>query len=231
MKPQIVTPAKPEAPPTYHDVRFTYDPARAAVWRVICGYLQRFIDQKEPVLELGAGYGEFSRFIHATGKWALDVNPGLVAYWPEDVHAVVQSALDPLPLDPASVATVFASNFFEHFSLAECRAVLGQVRRVLKPGGRLVAVQPNFRLEPGRYFDDYTHVTPFTDCGFTDFLRSLGWRIAHCEPRFLPLTMKSSLPKWGWLVELYLALPWRPRAGQFLVVAEAPTGPVEYVAR
>jgi hypothetical protein len=43
----------------------------------------------------------------------------------------------------------------------------------------------------------------------------------RAEPRFLPFSMKSRLPKVGWLVSLYLALPWRPLAGQFLLVAEA----------
>jgi hypothetical protein len=71
------------------------------------------------------------------------------------------------------------------------------------------------------YFDDYTHKTPFTDAGFADFLESLGWQIIHREPRFLPFSMKARLPKWSWLVKIYLALPYRPVAGQFLIVAES----------
>jgi len=182
--------------------------------------VQRFLLEDEAALELGAGYGEFSRFIRAREKWALDVNPELTAHWPEDVRPLIQSALKGLPFAPASLGNVVASNFFEHFLIEDCESILGEVGRVLKPGGRLLVIQPNFRLEPGRYYDDYTHKTPFTDVGFTDFLRSLGWGIRHSEPRFLPFTMKSRLPKWGWLVDLYLALPYRPAAGQFLVVAE-----------
>ena len=83
-------------------------------------------------------------------------------------------------------------------------------------------IQPNFRLEPRRYFDDYTHKTIFTDGGFQDFLHSLGWKVVRREGRFLPFSMKSRLPVWGPLVSLYLALPLRPLAGQFLVVAEPP---------
>ena len=60
------------------------------------------------------------------------------------------------------------------------------------------------------------------DAAFADFLQALGWAIVHREGRFLPFTMKSRLPKWSWLVDLYLALPVRPLAGQFLIVAEAP---------
>ena len=199
-----------------------YDPERAAVWRPICRYVQRFAREDEALLDLGAGYGEFSRFIRAREKWALDINPELPRYWAEGVRPLIQSVLAPLPFAPDALGTVLTSNLFEHFTLDECRTILQEVRRVLMPGGRLIIVQPNFRLEPNRYYDDYTHKTPFTDVGFTDFIRSLGWRVVHQEPRFMPFSIKSRLPKWGWLVDLYLALPYRPAAGQFLVVAENP---------
>jgi len=41
-------------------------------------------------------------------------------------------------------------------------------------------------------------------------------------PRFLPLTMKSRLPRWRWAVALYLRLPVRPMAKQMLLVAARP---------
>ena len=205
---------------TYHEIRFPYDPRRAKVWKALAGYLQKWVDPQGGLLELGAGYGEFSREITAGEKWALDMNPALVEYWGKDVKPLIQSALDPLPIESGSLATVFASNFFEHFTLEQGAEILAEARRVLRPGGRLVAVQPNFRLEPGRYFDDYTHRTAYTNNGFSDFLRASGYRIVHSEPRFTPFSMKSRFPVAGWLVRLYLALPWRPLAGQFLVVAE-----------
>jgi SAM-dependent methyltransferase len=206
----------------YHEVRFTFDARRAAVWRAICRYLQRWVSEQEGLLELGAGYGEFSREISAFRKWALDQNACLVQYWERSVTPLIQSATDPLPLANGSVATVFASNFFEHFTLEQATGILSEASRILRSGGRLIVVQPNFRLEPRRYFDDYTHRTAFTDNGFQDFLRALNWKIVHSEARFLPFTMKSRLPTAEWLVRLYLAMPIRPLAGQFLVVAEKP---------
>jgi len=63
----------------YHNIRFPYDPRRAGVWRVIARYLQPWVDPAQPLLELGAGYGEFSREIRASSKWSLDQNPALAA--------------------------------------------------------------------------------------------------------------------------------------------------------
>lgn len=206
----------------YHQTRFAFDPERAKVWRALCRYLQKWVDPKAGSLDLGAGYGEFSRFIESAPgqKWALDLNPELPAHWGDSVRPLIQPALDPLPIASASLGTVFASNFFEHFTADEGQQILAEVRRVLKPGGRFIAVQPNFRLEPGRYFDDYTHKTAYTDAGFSGLLAASGFRVVHCEPRFTPFTMKSRWPKAEWMVSLYLALPCRPLAGQFLVVAE-----------
>ena len=208
----------------YHAIRFPFDARRAAVWREICAYLQRFVSESGGLLELGAGYGEASRFLRAGRKWAMDLNPELVESWPADVRPLIQSALEDWPLPDESLETVFASNFFEHFTLPEAEIILRRAARALQPGGRLIVVQPNFRLEPRRYFDDYTHKSIFTDTGFGDFVQAQGWRLAHVEGRFVPFSMKSRLPASGWLVRAYLALPWRPLAGQFLSVAERPAG-------
>lgn len=207
---------------SYHDVRFFYDPRRAPVWRAVARYLQRWVCEDAPLLDLGAGYGEFTRAVRARERWAMEQDPALQEYWDSEVRPLFQSVLAPWPLRDSYLGTVFASNFFEHFTIAEGEAILAEARRALRPGGRLIAVQPNFRLEPRRYFDDYTHRTAFSHVSFPDLLRVQGWRIVHVEPRFMPFTMKSSrLPTAEWLVNLYLALPYRPLAGQFLVVAES----------
>ncbi len=207
---------------SYHEVRFPFDARRAGVWKVIANYLQPWVAADEDLLDLGAGYGDFSREIRAGRKWALEQNGALVKYWPEAVTPLIQSAGDPWPLKSGSMGTILASNFFEHFTLEQGAEILDEAKHVLRPGGRLIVVQPNFRLEPRRYFDDYTHRTAYTDNGFRDFLLASGWKIMHSEPRFLPFSMKSRLPTAEWLVRFYLALPYRPMAGQFLVVAEKP---------
>jgi ubiquinone/menaquinone biosynthesis C-methylase UbiE len=204
----------------YHQIRFSYDARRAAPWRAIARYLQRWVDPGASLLELGAGYGEFSKSIRAARKWALDNNPALIEHWGTRITPLIQQAFEKLPLSTGSMDVVFASNFFEHFTQDEGREILSEAWRVLRPSGRLIVVQPNFRLEPRRYFDDYTHKTIYTDNGFRDFLLAQGWTIAHIEPRFTPFSMKSRFPTAEWLVRLYLASPVRPLAGQFLVVAE-----------
>ena len=82
-------PAVSETAEAYHQIRFVYDKRRAAVWRAITRYLETWVHADEGLLELGAGYGEFSSEVHAAQKWALDLNPALVEYWDRSVTPLI----------------------------------------------------------------------------------------------------------------------------------------------
>ena len=93
---------------------------------------------------------------------------------------------------------------------------------MLKPGGRLIIIQPNFRYCAREYFDDYTHVSVFSHVSLADALGAAGFYVDVVVPRFMPLTLKSRLPQWPWAVALYLRSPIRPLAKQMLLVASRP---------
>jgi hypothetical protein len=92
---------------------------------------------------------------------------------------------------------------------------------VLEPGGRLVNMQPNIRVEPGRYWDFYDHLLPLSDRSAVEAFLQAGFTVERVIPRFVPFTTKSVLPQHPLLVRAYLALPlaWRFLGGQFLIVA------------
>jgi SAM-dependent methyltransferase len=203
----------------YYATRFTSDPRRRAVWRHVSSYLQRWINPSADVLELGAGYCDFSNTISARSRTAVDIEPRFVESADAGVVTVVGSCTDLSHFADASFDVVFASNLLEHLDREAVATTLSEVRRVLRHAGRLIVVQPNFRLRPREYFDDYTHVAVFTDRSLPDLLDASGFTTEHLEARFLPLTLKSRLAFGHKLVPLYLRLPWRPLAGQMLVVA------------
>ncbi|RIK91693.1 MAG: methyltransferase type 11 [Proteobacteria bacterium] len=207
----------------YFRSRFVPEAGRAATWRVVCRYLERFVPADARLLDLGAGYCSFVNHVRAAERHALDAYPGFVAFADAGVRTHVGSCTDLSAFAPRSLDVVFASNLLEHLGGEELEATLREVVRVLAPGGRFVLVQPNFRYCVREYFDDYTHRTVFTHVSLADLLRAHGFEIERVEPRFLPLSFKSRLPTWPWLVRLYLALPWRPKAGQMLVVGRRGT--------
>ena len=207
----------------YYATRFRPDPRRARLWDHLTRYLARYVPPAGTVLELGAGYCYFINQIQGTRRIAVDLGDHVSAHAAPGVEAVNADARAYLAsLPDGSVDFVFASNFLEHFDWPDLDAMGRHVLRVLRPGGRIGLVQPNFRLAPGRYFDDYTHRAIFTDVSLTDWLESLGFRVIECVPRFLPLTVKSRMGGMTFLVPFYLRSPWRPMAGQMFVLAERP---------
>jgi SAM-dependent methyltransferase len=188
------------------------------VWAAICAYLQRYVDPADTVLELGAGYCDFINQIRAGKKLALDVNAEVAKYCAPDV-TFLHAGADAIPIDVGSVNVILASNLLEHLGARELDGLFAHIDRILTPGGRLILIQPNIYYAYRRYWDDYTHVKAFSHVSLPDFLVSKRFTIVTVEKRFLPLTLKSALPKSSWLTTLYLSLPWRPMAGQMLVVA------------
>lgn len=203
----------------YFATRLGADAARAAVWTHIARYLQRWVPAEGAVLDLAAGWADFAGAVRAQRRVAFDRRSDLAAVVPAGVEAVVGDVVDLGAFGDATFDAVMASNLLEHLSHEDVDRCLDEAHRVLRPGGHLLLVQPNFRLAPRTYFDDYTHRTIFTDRSLADRVTARGFQVVRVEARFLPLTLKSRLRSAHRLVPLYLRLPWRPLAGQMLVVA------------
>jgi SAM-dependent methyltransferase len=206
----------------YFQTRFAFDPKREVVWREITAYFHArgIIPRGGTVLELGAAYCHFINNIDAREKIALDSSAISVQYAGPHVRVLTQPCDEPLPLDAGSIDVVFASNLFEHLTHAQLASTAREILRVLRPGGRLVIVQPNYAYCARQYFDDYTHVSVFSHVSLPDFLAEQGFAPVLVEPRFLPFSMKSRLPVVPLAIRLYLNLPLRPFAGQMLLVLE-----------
>lgn len=194
--------------------------ARRGVWQEIVRWVRRDAPAVETMVELGCGYGDFIDQFPAKRRIAFDLNPEMRRYLGPEVELRVEDALALGNLPTASVDLVFASNFLEHLPGDRVDALLEIVHRVLRPGGRLMLLQPNHRRCAAHYFDDPTHVTIFDDRNIGAWLERAGLRVVRLVPGLLPFSMKSRGPKWPWLVGLYLRLPLRPFAAQMYVVAE-----------
>jgi SAM-dependent methyltransferase len=205
----------------YHTAHLPEDPARAVVWKVIAEHLSAWVPPTARVLEIGAGYCNWINNVVAAGRVAVDIWPDMVRHAGNGVEALILDVSRELPtLGPAAFDVVLASNIFEHFESGVVASVVDNVGRLLKPGGRLIVIQPNFRYAAKHYFDDYTHRSVFTDVSLPNLLRAHGFAIDRVDPKFLPYSMRGTkLPIRPWTVRAYLRSPFRPMAGQMLVIA------------
>ena len=198
-----------------------FDEKRRVVWREICRFLQKYyIAEQSTILEIGARHCHFINQIKGAEKHALDISTDIVERVERGVIPHVRSCTAMLDLEDDYFDVVFMSNVFEHLTRRESVLALAEIKRVLKRNGILIAIQPNFKYCWREYFDDPTHIQIFTHLGVSELIRSSGLSVIDLKPRFLPFSMRSKLPKIPWLVTLYLHSPFKPFAGQMLIIAK-----------
>jgi SAM-dependent methyltransferase len=208
----------------YFKTRLAPDPNREKVWSVVVPWLQRFIPPNAAVLDVGAGYCTFINQVRAAERHAVDVAPLVTEHAAPGVIAHVAPSYHMQGVPSAHFDVVFESFLFEHLTREELADTLAEILRVLKPGGRLLAAQPNFYYAYRRYFDDYTHRLVFTHTSLADRLVAAGFELERVFPRFLPFSLRSALPTFRPLVWLYLHSPLKPCAGNMLIVCRKPAG-------
>jgi SAM-dependent methyltransferase len=197
--------------------------AKDAVWRETVRFLQRYIDADAPLLDLACDRGHFIRFARASERWATDIRD-VKASLPDEVTFVQASGLDLAAHLPAGhFGTVFMSNYLEHLESGD--AVIEQLRvasELLRPGGRVIILQPNIRLVGPRYWDFIDHKVALTDRSLLEAAELAGLRTVDLITRFLPYSTKGRLPSHPLLVRAYLACrpAWLVLGRQTLFVGE-----------
>lgn len=205
----------------YHETRIAYDLKRKVAWQTLVeSYFAKFTDTNSNVLEVGAGYCDFINEIPAKKKWALDIWPGIKEYANNDVTCLVGDIKNLDQISDNSLDLVFASNIFEHITKDDLSIFLDKLRNKLKKNGKLIILQPNFKRCAAEYFDDYTHISIWSDVSLNDFLKSKGYKVIKSYPGFLPLSLKSKLPVIPFLIKIYLLLPFKPFAKQMLFISQ-----------
>lgn len=203
----------------YYATRYVDNPGRRKVWLAIVDYLSRFVgDNLEAIVDVGCGYGDFINNMHGRRLVAVDLNAGAKKYLRDSVEFFCSPASDLSFIDTATVDLVFTSNLLEHLTDSELDVVLSEFRRVLKVGGVIITMQPNFYYAYREYFDDYTHKKIFSHESLVDIFLANGFSLVAMEKKFLPFSLKSRLPKSYWLTKLYLMSFYRPFAKQMLGV-------------
>jgi SAM-dependent methyltransferase len=196
---------------------------RQELWEVVVDVLlSPWVPAHGTVVDLGAGRCEFLHAVRCERKVAVDLNPEVHEHAGSRIEVLLapSSRLD--ALESESVDVVFASNFFEHLpDAAELLATLAEVRRLLKPEGTLLVLQPNARLVGGAFWDFLDHTLPLTERSLAEAFAMSGLRVVEQRIRCLPYTTVGRRLPPPWLLRVYLRLPpaqWLFGKQSFIVV-------------
>jgi len=136
------------------------------------------------ILDIGAGRGGFVQLATSRGlrAIALDVEPSAPVLWRRtQVTGVLADAFRP-PFRDSSFDVARLKEIIEH--VEDPRSLIRGIESLLRAGGHLIAHVPSpySQLFPvGNFWDDYTHVRPFSRLGLRRLLEDSGMRVVSID--------------------------------------------------
>lgn len=146
-------------------------------------------------LDNGAGRGEF---LAAFGRLGLEVHgTDIVQGCEMSLIVNLNSGGVPFPDDYFDV--VFSKSVIEHIENQE--HYMQEMKRVLKPGGLLILMAPDWKTQRHIFYLDPTHIHPYTQESIDWLLRMMGFKDVHSET-FVQLPAVWDNPLLGWVCRL-----------------------------
>ena len=208
-----------------YEKRFSgHENYRNRVWKVlITKFFSKWIRSTDHILDLGCGYGEFINHVSCEVRYAMDLNPKIKSLLDKEIIFHEQDCSNPWKIEANSLDLVFTSNFFEHLPNKEfLDRTISEIKKALKPGGRLITMGPNISVLKGQYWDFWDHHVALSDQSLCELLQIHDFTIEQSESKFLPYNMVRGKERPLFMVSLYLRFPilWKLFGKQFLIIAK-----------
>ncbi|HEY1534612.1 MAG TPA: class I SAM-dependent methyltransferase [Polyangiaceae bacterium] len=139
------------------------------------------------LLDLGSGRGEFLHGFARQGFDAMGIDRSRPSA-PKFSEPVVVGDYERagLPFASGEFSVLFSKSVFEH--IVDIASLLKECHRVLAPAGRMIALVPDWTAQWRHFYDDWTHVRPFTLNGLRECVACHGFQVREAVRfRQLPL--------------------------------------------
>ncbi len=131
-------------------------------------------------LDLGCGRGDFLNAFRQLGLHTYGIDREIVrSEMLEGSEVSAAELAGKLPYADNSFDIVFSKSVIEHLSDPEQFA--REQRRILRRGGRIIVLTPDWVSQMKIFYDDHTHRQPFTAVGLRDLLRIAGFQEVQAE--------------------------------------------------
>jgi 2-polyprenyl-3-methyl-5-hydroxy-6-metoxy-1,4-benzoquinol methylase len=158
----------------------------------------RFAMKKgDRLLDIGCGRGDFTKAFKDLGLQVagIDREQGDSELL-QGIDVRIQKDLenDAFPFEDNSFDVVFSKSVIEHVRTPD--TFMKEQLRVLKPGGRLITMTPDWHTQMFIFYDDHTHVHPYTATGMKDLFAMSGLKNVQSELFYqLPVVWKYPVVK------------------------------------
>ncbi len=156
------------------------------------------------ILDIGCCTGKALKLFGAQGDLELHG----VDIRDEDVEGIqfktCNIETEQLPYPDNYFDFIYSKSVLEH--VVNTQNFLNESMRVLKPGGVFIGLTPDWKSQQSIFWDDYTHVKPFTRKGLRDALRIHDYEHADCE-YFYQLPFIWKYPTLRFIPKLVALLP------------------------
>lgn len=188
--------------------RFENIAERNLVWKILVkNFFQKYINKNDVVLDLPCGYCEFINNVKCKTKIGVDRNPDSKKHAASNVKIIQSYSSDLSKIKNSTIDKIFISNFFEHITWDEIHLTIKELSRVLRKGGKILLLQPNIRFCLKDFWMFTDHITPIDDRAIEEIFDSYDFQLEKKILKFLPYTMKTSLPIKSFFLKIYLKIP------------------------
>lgn len=136
----------------------------------LINYLCNRFDLKDndKLLEIGCGRGDF---LNEFKKKKLDIYGVDQSNYSQNFFSdlnfkKVDVTKDKLPFEDNFFDVIYSKSFIEHFYFPEI--IFKEAYRVLKPGGKIITLTPEWSYVYRFFYEDHTHRVPFTKVSLRD---------------------------------------------------------------
>lgn len=167
------------------------------------------IEKGSKLIEIGYGRGDFLDAFHQSGVecFGIDLCESSVKNLS---HLQVKKAdivKDAIPFDDNMFDVVYHKSLIEHL-YSPCH-LMRETYRILKPGGRVIILCPDWNSQIKVFYNDFTHCRPYTTAALHDVLQVYGFSEVNTELFYqLPMLWKyRNLKIFSKLLQAVLSTP------------------------
>jgi len=159
----------------------------------LCNYLFQRFDMKkgDKILDVGCGRGDFLKGFKSLRLevFGLDCQKSHSEILEGIEVRYVNVENNPFPFDSETFDFVFSKSVIEHLWTPD--NFIRESYRVLKPGGRIIIMTPDWHSQRHIFYDDFSHVHPYTQISVRDMLKIYNFQDVKSEIFYqLPILWK-----------------------------------------